>query len=150
MKYLSVFTSCLAALALHSAAWAEIYETKDAEGNTVYTDSPVNAGSEVVDLTQTNISDAPPPEPKKAQQPAARPVGQTPPITENEPVVIQDADPEEELREGDLRRQREYERNNPDAPHKVLEADSPHEVLEAEPRHEVGDFHPAPGADRGR
>ena len=33
MRHLKTLSICLSALALHSAAWAEIYETTDAQGN---------------------------------------------------------------------------------------------------------------------
>ena len=46
MRYLRTFSTCLVALALHSAAWAEIYETTDAQGNREFTDSPADEGAQ--------------------------------------------------------------------------------------------------------
>jgi hypothetical protein len=137
MKYLRVFT--LGLMALHSAAWAEIYETQDAQGNPVFTDSPTGTRSDVVDLPEINIADAPPPESLETQQRDVTPVEHAP-VVENNPVIIHDANPGEELSEERLRKQREYERENPSARHEVLDAEPRHEVLDAEPRHEVGDF----------
>ena len=64
MTQLKTLSTCLLALALNSAAWAEIYETTDAQGNPVFTDSPPSPNAEVIDLQQTNIIDAPAPEPE--------------------------------------------------------------------------------------
>lgn len=139
MKYLRVFASCLAALLLNSAAWAEIYETTDAEGNTVFTDAPVNAGSDVVDLPQTNIADAPAQVPKEEQHSDSIAIEQAP-AEGKETVIIHDAD--SDVYEERLRRERELERRKAAPPHEVGVSDSqmPNEVLDAEPRHEVGDF----------
>ncbi len=62
MRFLKTFSTCLVALALHGTAWAEIYETTDAQGNPDFTDSPPDAGAEVINLPETNVIDAPPPE----------------------------------------------------------------------------------------
>ena len=142
MNYLRVFSTCLLALLLHSAAWAEIYETTDAEGNVEFTDSPPDEGSEVVDLQQTNIADAPQPAAQEQSAPESQtdtqPNVHQPQIGSNIEVV-DDADPraydEYEAKE------RAYERANPSAPHEVLEAEAPNEV---------GDFNqeaPAEGED---
>jgi hypothetical protein len=58
MESLRIFTAFLLALALSNIAWAEIYDTTEADGNTQFTDSPPDGNSEVVDLPQTNITNA--------------------------------------------------------------------------------------------
>lgn len=98
-------------------AQAEIYESKDAQGNPVFTDAPT-AGAEKVELPTQNIADSVdvPPE-----APATPSMGTS--ATESESggtvVVVPDS------------YNRELERE--------VEADRPHEVLEAEKRYEVGD-----------
>jgi Domain of unknown function (DUF4124) len=66
MKPSTVFLAWVIGLALSSAVSADIYESVDAEGNPVFTDTP-SAGAEIIDLPQTNTADpapdiAPPPE----------------------------------------------------------------------------------------
>jgi len=58
MRCLKTLATCLLALALHSTAWAQIYETTDAEGNPDFTDAPATENAEVIDLQQTNVVDA--------------------------------------------------------------------------------------------
>jgi len=98
---------------------AEIYESKDAEGNPVFTDTP-SAGAQKVDLQQENIADAVEASPDAKATPAPG----SPPATDAsaEPgnvVVIPNSRTEQLERES--------------------AADKPHEVLEAEKRYEVGD-----------
>ena len=127
MQYLKTFTACLAALALHNADWAKIYESEDAQGNPVYTDSPVGTSSDVVDLPATNSMEAPPPDAGQ-EQPAVEQESEE----GNAPVFVDDAVVGGEASYDEMmRKEREYDRENPDAPH---------EVLDAEQRHEVGDF----------
>jgi len=59
-------------LALHGIVNAQIYESTDAEGVPEFSDTP-SAGSEVVDLQQTNIADDPPVIPEAPQAEVARP-----------------------------------------------------------------------------
>jgi hypothetical protein len=110
--------ACVIAIALSTAAQAEIYESVDAEGNPIFTDTPT-AGAEEVKLQQQNIADAV----KVAPQPAPEPGAEPPPVKNQEGpgnvTVIHDSRNEELSRE--------------------LAADKPHEVLDAEKRHEVGD-----------
>ena len=89
MRHLRTFSTCLAALALHSAAWAEIYETTDAQGNREFTDSPPGPNAEAIDLQQTNISDAPPEEPQRVSAPQAIADEQAP-KQENRTVIVRD------------------------------------------------------------
>ncbi|MBK6739278.1 MAG: DUF4124 domain-containing protein [Haliea sp.] len=68
MRLLKAFSILLAATALQPAAWAEIYETTDAEGNPEFSDSPSGPNAEAIDLQQTNIIDAPPADHRKTQR----------------------------------------------------------------------------------
>ena len=56
MNYSIKCLVAIVAVTLSAIAQAEIYESKDAEGNVVFTDSPA-PGAEAVDLPQTNIAD---------------------------------------------------------------------------------------------
>ena len=112
---------CLAAIlavTLSAIAQAEVYESKDAAGNPVFTDSPVQ-GAEEVDLPQTNIAD------RVEEMPGDTSASEgmrTPAGSDEKPdnvVVIPNT------------RNDEIERD--------FEADQPHEVLDAEKRYEVGD-----------
>lgn len=57
MKVSIILPACCVTLALSWSAQAEIYESRDAQGNPVFTDTPT-AGAERVDLPQENIADA--------------------------------------------------------------------------------------------
>jgi len=110
--------ACVIAIALSTAAQAEIYESVDAEGNPIFTDTPT-AGAEEVKLQQENIADAVKVPPRPTPETAAKP----PPVKNQEGsgnvTVIHDSRNEELSQE--------------------LAEDRPHEVLEAEKRYEVGD-----------
>ena len=150
MRYLKTFSTCLVALALHSTAWAQIYETKDAEGNVEFTDAPSTEGAEVVDLPETNLADAPPPEVQEESQPGTEVVEQAP-VQENNTVIMNEGndnggynndgyDNGDAGYDNDLARQRAVERENLATPGKV---DPGYEM----PR-EVGDSPAATGAAR--
>jgi hypothetical protein len=70
-----VLWSCIIGLALSTSASAEIYKSKDAQGNTVYSDKPSN-GAAAVKLPPTNSADPvavtprPPPPPDTPESPA--------------------------------------------------------------------------------
>ena len=119
MKFSMTSLTCILVMALSGAVWAEIYESKDAEGNPVFTDTPA-AGADKVDLPQENIADAVEVPPGAE---AAEASGSHSPANAAEGhgnvVVIPDSRNEQLERE--------------------LAADKPHEVLEAEQRYEVGD-----------
>jgi len=158
MGHLKTVSICLLAFALHGTAWAEIYETKDAEGNTEFTDSPPAENAEVVDLPPTNIVDAPAPEPQDGSPDAAQPaaVGGQAPVVENNIVIHRDGYDDGVYEDGDyddgeyddvdrreLRRTEAVNRADPDAPDEVGDSQSqmPREVGDSEsqmPR-EVGD-----------
>ena len=72
MKILIALPACGVALALSWGVQAEIYESTNAQGNPVFTDTP-SAGAEQVDLPQENIADAVTmaPEPVSVDEPAA-------------------------------------------------------------------------------
>jgi len=67
MKAISRFSSVLlVTLLLESGVMAQIYETSDDQGNSVFSDTP-SAGSEEVELPSENIADAPPPSTRPAE-----------------------------------------------------------------------------------
>jgi Domain of unknown function (DUF4124) len=143
MDYRKTFSICLVALAVHSAAWAEIYETTDAEGNPEFTDSPAADNSEVIDLQQTNVADAPKPEQQSQEvsQPNTGDIEQTP-RQNNNTLIIHDAN-DDQLYDDELARERALERTDPAVRHEVGDSESqmPHEVGDSEsqmPR-EIGD-----------
>jgi hypothetical protein len=145
MRYLKTFLTCLVALILHSTAWAQIYETKDAEGNVEFTDSPATEGAEVVDLPKTNLADAPSPEVQEESQPGTKVVEQAP-VQENNTVIVNDGNEggayDTEGYDDDLARQRALERENLAAPGRVDPGyEMPHEVgdSDAQMPREVGD-----------
>jgi hypothetical protein len=106
-------------LSFCGSALAEIYETTDSEGNSVFTDKPAQE-SAPVELGETNISDA--------IEPATAPSGERLPGPEASSGSRGEAskDSDNVIYMGD-------ERNE------VLEAEPRHEVLDANTRHEVLD-----------
>jgi hypothetical protein len=142
MRHLKTLSTCLAALALHSAAWAEIYETTDAQGNPEFTDSPTGPSAEAIDLQQTNIIDAPPEEPQPVSSPQSV-VDEQAPEQENRTAIIHDGnDNEDEVSDAYLRREQAFDRMDPAAPREVLDAEAPREVGDSDSQmpDEVGDF----------
>jgi hypothetical protein len=138
MRHLKTFSTWLAVLTLHSAAWAEIYETTDAQGNPEFTDSPTGASAEAIDLQQTNIIDAPPEQPQQVSAPQSS-VDEKAPEQENRTVIIHDGnDNEDEVSDAYLRREQAFDQMDPAAPREVGDSDS--QIPD-----EVGDFDsPAP------
>lgn len=155
MKQLTVLSICLVVLALQGKAWAEIYETKDAEGNTEFTDSPPTEGATEIDLPQTNIADAPAPDSEDESLDERQPAGAAPaeaPVVENNINIERDGYedgvyPEDVYRDGEypagvdesaLRRDDAIDRADPNTPREVgdSEAQMPREVGDrpAEPR----------------
>jgi hypothetical protein len=128
MKTLGTISTCLLALALNNTAWAEIYEVKDAEGNTEFTNAPSQDNAKEIDLQQTNIADAPPPVPPSAPQSeegAAEAAATS--SHGNQPAIVNGGnvnDADEEY----VRKERQFEEMDPSAPHEVLDAEAPHEV----------------------
>ncbi len=144
MRHLKVFTLCLAALAVHGAAWAEIYETTDAQGNPEFTDSPPNPDAQAINLQQTNIIDAPPEAPQQVSAPQSV-VEEQAPQQENRTVIIHDGDDNlGDVYDEELRRERAFERTDPAAPREIGDASSqmPRQVgdSDAQMPDEVGDF----------
>jgi hypothetical protein len=154
MKYLRTFSACLVSLALHSAAWAQVYETKDAEGNVEFTDAPTDADAEVINLQETNTVDAPPPEQQEDSQPQTVESGPAP-VQENNTVIIHDNDNDgydDGVYGDDLARQRALDGMDRVAPGEVGDPryEMPREVGDSEgqmPR-EVGDTPDVSGAHR--
>jgi hypothetical protein len=141
MRLLKACAFCLAATTLHNSAWAEIYETTDAQGNPEFTDAPPGPDAEVIDLQQTNIIDAPPAEQQENTAPQTV-VEEQAPTQQNRTVIIHDADnDQDEVYEDDLRRERAFERVDPAAPDEVLDGEAPREVgdSDAQMPREVGD-----------
>jgi hypothetical protein len=141
MRPLKTISTCLLALALHSAAWAEIYETTDAQGNPEFTDSPPRPNAEAIDLPQTNIIDAPPAESQEVAAPQTV-VDEQAPAQENRTVIIHDGNNnEDEVYDDYLRRERAFDRMDPAAPDEVLDGEAPREVgdSDAQMPREVGD-----------
>lgn len=153
MRYLRAFLTCLVALTLHSAAWAQIYETTDAQGNTEFTDSPADEGAKVIELQQTNLADAPQPEPQDEEQTDTVAVDQEP-VEENNTVIIHDGDDYDGYGD-ELARERAIERRELAAPGDIVDpgyemprevgdsnAEMPREVgdSDAQMPHEVGDL----------
>jgi hypothetical protein len=142
MKYLRIFSACLVSLALHGAAWAQIYETTDAQGNPDFTDSPADADAEVVNLQETNTVDAPPPEQQEESQPRTVESGPAP-VQENNTVIIHDNDNDGYDDGDDLARQRALDGMDRGAPGEVGDPryEMPREVgdSEAQMPREVGD-----------
>ena len=86
--------ACIIAIGLSNIAVAEIYETKDAQGNTVFTDTPTGSAQKV-DLPETNVADAvketPHPTPQASAKPTSGAAGQaTGQATDGDVVVIHD------------------------------------------------------------
>ncbi len=126
MKYLKTFSTCLVALALHGTAWAEIYETTDAQGNPDFTDSPPDAGAEVVNLPETNVIDAPPPQQQQEAQPQAVDTEQAPvQINNNNTVNVNGGNDDDGYDDGvygdDLARQRAIDRAGAAPPGEVVD-----------------------------
>lgn len=134
VRYLTTFSACLIALALSGAAWGEIYETTDAEGNPEFTNSPpeANAASQIIKIQQTNEVDAPRLEP---QNPGSGQTQEQQPDTvdsnyrpQKSNAVIIDNPNANDAYDQALIKQQAFERMNPAAPHQVLNAEAPHQV----------------------
>lgn len=118
MKHSITSLACIISVLLVTAVQAEIYEGKDAEGNTVFTDSPA-PGATKVDLPQSNIADAVQPSPADTPAPEKlQEATQTQEQGGNVVVIPNSHNTEVE---------------------NAVESDRPREVLEAEQRYEVGD-----------
>jgi hypothetical protein len=143
----------LMAMSLYGVAQAEIYESKDAAGNPVFSDEPPagSADAEVVDLPETNTAEpveVPPPGAPQPDTGTAAPVtGSAPPVATPAPAPTGTGQPPaggnivviEDPRE--KRVEEELARNKRD---KVLDAEPRHEVQNAEPRHEIPDTEARP------
>jgi len=106
-------------LAWSGISLAEIYESKDAQGNPVFTDTPA-AGAEKVVLPEENIADPVKESPeKKAPEASGSRSTSTETAAPGNVVVVPNS------------RNEQLER--------ASAADMPKEVLEAEKRYEVGD-----------
>jgi hypothetical protein len=156
MRPLGMLSICLITLALQGKALAQVYETRDAEGNPEFTDAPASENAREIDLQQTNVADAPAPDPEDddaqaGEEPAAVESDQAP--VPQDDVVIErdgyddglydDAEYVDGADERALRREEAVRRADPDAPREVGDAETqmPREVgdYEAQMPREVGD-----------
>ncbi len=80
--------ACAITLAFSQASLAEIYKSKDAEGNTVFSDTPATQEAKPVELSPTNIAEPPEEMPEPPAAPAAAPAPQAPAPAEGGDVVI--------------------------------------------------------------
>ena len=90
------FLVCVATLVFSHASFAEIYETTDAQGNKVFTDTPTNVGGKSVELTTTNIADPVKDMPQSTSRAAPKtatpaPAGQEQGESQGDVVIIGDA-----------------------------------------------------------
>ena len=85
MKLAKILLLGVFGLALQGTATAQIYESKDAEGVPEFSDTPT-AGSEVVDLQKTNLSDEPPDIPVAPPEESVRPAAAAAPSAVGAPA----------------------------------------------------------------
>ena len=168
MNYLKNFSTCLVVLAFTGAAWAEIYETTDAQGNPEFTDSPTDEDAKVIDLPETNLANAPTETPQEQEQEQSNPApAGGPRVVNNNNTVINENGygsgyDDGEYGDGEYDRARRREGLDREAPldrdaipeglhaETPLDPSAPHEVLDGEPLHEVGDFdEPQRAVDQG-
>ena len=135
MKYPITFIAGLVLLAVQGATRAQVYETTDAEGNPVFTDTPVDASSSQVEMRETNIADAPPPAPEDGASPT--PAGDQAPATTDRTGTFRD--PDAELYEERERRVRAEERHDTSTPYETEGGAAPHETEGGVRRHETMD-----------
>ena len=144
MRHLKLLSTFVVAITLQNAAWAEIYETTDAQGNPVFSDSPTGPNAEAINLQKTNIIDAPEAEPQEVSAPQSVEEQQAP-EQENRTVIIHDSNnDEDDVEDAYLRREQAFNRMDPEAPREIGDSDAqmPRQVGDSNsqmPR-EVGDF----------
>ena len=100
----------------------QVYETRDTEGNPVFSDTPSPEAQEVA-VPQTNISKPTAPSADNESRPETPEAGRP---AQGDIVII-----------GDKEVQRTNEYIDNEGRREVRDAGERHEVLEAEPRHEV-------------
>lgn len=114
---------------------AQIYESKDAEGNTVYSDT-ASQGAKKVDLQEANIVDSVAPAP--GEEEADAPVEATPPQESAWRAPDPDASRDDVIVIGDQSIHRRPEDTGDNPRHEVLNAKPRAEQGSAVPRHERG------------
>ena len=67
MNFSTVVFTCVIGLTLSFTANAQVYESKDAQGNTVFSDRP-SEGAEVIEVAPTNSADPAPDIPAPTRQ----------------------------------------------------------------------------------
>jgi hypothetical protein len=125
------------AVAVSGVAWAEIYETRDAEGNPVFTDSPT-PDSKVVDLPEANVADSVNVPSTAGEADQGEGAKTSPPRPGSEDAGRQDGSPVIEIGDdrGIATPEAGWEIGEAEPRDEVLEAETRKKVLEAEPRHE--------------
>lgn len=98
-------SGCILALALANAVQAEIYQSKDESGQTVFTDSPT-PGATKVELPEGNIADSVEPRPQAAP---AKPAAPAPATTAGEHTVVVTPHNRNDDLEDELLRRRRHE-----------------------------------------
>ena len=132
MMRCSVIRAGLLAVAVSGAVQAQVYESKDAQGNTVYSDTPV-PGAKQIELPATSIAD---PVPQRSSTTESQ--GAPHSIGSQHGNVMTPGD-ERTMRQAEDESGERHEVLDADQRHEVLDADSRHEVMGAEPRREVLD-----------
>jgi hypothetical protein len=127
-----VIVLCLTLVAGSARVAAEIYETRDAEGNPVFSDTP-SPDAEVVDVPETNTADTVETPPQKRAAPgsgADRATGAGAPESGRVIVIDDQADHGSDS-------EADWEIGKAEPREEVLDAEPRKEVMEAEPRHET-------------
>jgi hypothetical protein len=149
---LSVISTTVFSVLLGASAWAEIYETTDEEGNTVFSDVPTRE-SQLVDLPEANIADSVerPPQPATKSVPSPQPASSQ---TQRQSTSEAEDDDDDVYLIGDSYDKRLEEKMAKERRQEVLEGERPHEVLGADPPRDMGEAgklekarpapHPAP------
>jgi hypothetical protein len=155
MNLVSTIVLGLALLSGSTAAHAQVYESRDAAGNPVFSDTP-SPGAEVVDLPESNVADpvdvpsAPPaadPETEAGAESQSGPVPATQGTASgpgDKVIVIGDERLEAASESGRKIGQAQPREQVLDAEprEEVLDAEPREQVLDAEPRDEVLDAEP--------
>lgn len=140
MKYLASVGTAFLLTVQPGMAWAQIYESRDEQGNPVFSDEPVDGASSAIELREPNIADAPPPVPKA---PDTRPAATDGPEADRATDSPAYRDPDEQAWEERERRQEAFDRAKASStPSEVLDAEPPREVMDAQPRREIMDAEP--------
>lgn len=117
MKRLTQYLSTLLLMAAVFGAVAQVYETTDEEGNTVFTDVPPSEGAKPLNVDSTNIADSVevrPPAPE--EPPRERPAPASAPEPDSTVIIGDNDDLREDLYEERRRRELRERLPGPDGP----------------------------------